>query len=245
MTHISAKGGKVKALLHLGWLLAMPIVGESQSQAYLRVVDLDGIPIPYAMVTVQGAVRSSDTTGRVLVAEQRALTVEVGVRRMGYVPFAGVAARESTADNFTVVLQPVQRELEAVRTIAPKNTPLSRTGFYDRMERVQKGAILGEFITPEELELRGRGGVLGVFYGKQYAQPAGRGKLSGRRHCKMQILLDGMLIVEHDNLEELISINEVMGIEIYPSTANAPHELIPNTLRGSCGIVALWTGPRR
>lgn len=235
----------MKALLQLGWLLAVPIVVQSQSQAFLRVVDLDGIPIPYAMVTVQGAARSADTTGRVFVGDRRVLTVEVGVRRMGYVPFAGVAARESTADNFTVVLQPVQRELETVRTIAPKNTPLSRTGFYDRMERVRKGAILGEFITPEELELRGRGGVLGVFYGKQYARPVGRGALAGRRNCKMQIVLDGMMIAQRDNLEELISINEVMGIEIYPSTANAPHELIPNAFRGSCGIVALWTGPRQ
>lgn len=229
------------------WVAALltPEALSAQVSLSLRVVDLDGIPIPYAMVKAQGGTRSTDTTGRVRLTEEGGLTLSVAVRRMGYVPFDGLVARHSPDESFSVVLQPIQRTIDTVRTIAPRSTPLSRTGFYDRMERVQKGAIVGEFITPEELDLRGRGGVTGVFWGKQYARPMGEGALMGRRNCQMQILLDGMLITRHENLKELIAINEVMGIEIYPSTANAPHELIPGTFRGSCGIVAFWTGPRR
>jgi hypothetical protein len=36
-----------------------------------------------------------------------------------------------------------------------------------------------------------------------------------------------------------------MAIEIYPSSANAPAELQSLAGRGSCGIVAVWTGPRQ
>jgi hypothetical protein len=36
-----------------------------------------------------------------------------------------------------------------------------------------------------------------------------------------------------------------MAIEVYNSTANAPSELVPPTGGGSCGLIAIWTGPRR
>jgi hypothetical protein len=37
----------------------------------------------------------------------------------------------------------------------------------------------------------------------------------------------------------------VMAIEVYASTANAPAEMQTLGGRGSCGIVAIWTGPRK
>jgi hypothetical protein len=45
--------------------------------------------------------------------------------------------------------------------------------------------------------------------------------------------------------DEITSVGAVMAIEIYPSMANAPAELVPLTGGGSCGIIALWTGQRR
>jgi len=46
-------------------------------------------------------------------------------------------------------------------------------------------------------------------------------------------------------LDDLVDGRSVMAIEIYPSTANAPAELISIGGRGSCGFVAIWTGARR
>lgn len=46
-------------------------------------------------------------------------------------------------------------------------------------------------------------------------------------------------------LDDVVDGRSVMAIEIYPSTANAPAELIPFGGRGSCGFVAIWTGGRR
>jgi hypothetical protein len=47
------------------------------------------------------------------------------------------------------------------------------------------------------------------------------------------------------SLDNIVDVRSVMGIEIYPSTANAPVDLIPIGGRGSCGFVAIWTRARR
>lgn len=49
------------------------------------------------------------------------------------------------------------------------------------------------------------------------------------------------------DINSLVGGNEIAGIEIYPSSANAPYELqaAASTGRGTCGIIAVWTGGRR
>lgn len=47
------------------------------------------------------------------------------------------------------------------------------------------------------------------------------------------------------SVDQATNATEVMAIEVYNSTANAPSELIPTTGGGSCGLIAIWTGPRR
>jgi hypothetical protein len=54
-----------------------------------------------------------------------------------------------------------------------------------------------------------------------------------------------MPVSEFPGIDQLAAAREVMAVEVYNSTANAPAELIPLTGGGSCGIIALWTGPRR
>ncbi len=212
--------------------------------AVVRILDQDSVPIPYAMLTLSNrAPRAADSTGRVLLGPDDRLSLPVRVQRIGYQPHAGTVTRASPAEPFIITLAPLVRDLQAVRTIAPRHTLLSRTGFYDRMSRVRRGAIVGEFIPPEELELRATGpSIANALYGRQYVSVV-RGALYGRAGCRMQILLDGKLM-DSNAPDAFTHSGAVMAIEIYPSTANAPAELIPLTDRGSCGIVALWTGPR-
>ncbi len=219
--------------------------------AVVRIVDRDSMPIPYAMVTLgNGISRAADSAGRVLLGAEERLSLQVRAQRIGYQPHSGPVTRASTAEPFVITLAPLNRQLETVRTIAPRHTMLSRTGFYDRMERVRRGAILGEFILPEELELRAAGTISQVLYGKRYVTVRGT-RLYGRAGCPMQILVDGKLMGDRtrpsagETLEGYVHAGEVMAIEVYPSTANAPVELIPLTRQGSCGIVAVWTGPRQ
>ncbi len=91
--------------------------------------------------------------------------------------------------------------------------------------------------------------------------------VTGRGGCKMNILIDGQLVtgtVQEEqaggsilssgtrvgregikwDVDQLVDGRSVMAIEVYPSGANAPAELIPFGGRGSCGIVAIWTGGR-
>lgn len=252
--------------------LAAALVAPSVSaQSVVRVIDRDSLPIPFALVQHDGGeARAADSTGRVrfgtALGEQPRLTV----RRIGYAPFTGPSPRAADGDH-VVLLEPVSRELAAVRTVAPRSTPLSRTGFYDRMERVRRGAIVGWFVSSEELEQRKvmqiSRALQGVGSVRVLRNRDGRPIVTGRGNCSMTVLLDGVrqnsLLTatsqaptslnsrgtqqRSDNtlsIDELADGGSVMAIEIYPSTANAPAELIPLTGGGSCGLIALWTGPR-
>lgn len=46
------------------------------------------------------------------------------------------------------------------------------------------------------------------------------------------------------DIDALITGSDIAAIEVYPSAANAPAELQRANVRGSCGIVAIWTGSR-
>jgi len=99
---------------------------------------------------------------------------------------------------------------------------------------------------PLRLEQRQAGVLTQLFYGRQFVT-VGRSRpvvLTGRGGCLMEVLVDGRALRDQ-SIDEVLSVAEVMAMEIYPSTANAPAELIPLTNRGSCGLVAIWTGPRR
>jgi hypothetical protein len=221
------------------------VVLASASGAVVRVVDADSFPIPYAMVHLDGAAAlPTNDEGLLRLGRDPRLRVTARVQRIGYAPFDGTLTRESDAAPFVVQLQLLRTTLETVRTVAPGVTMLSRTGFYDRMERRRREAFLGEFITPEELTQRAVGRITSVLVGKQYVQVY-NGRLFGRGGCRMNILLDGKLMMGDNTPDDYLGSHEVMAIEIYPSTANAPFELIPVTAQGSCGIVAFWTGPRR
>lgn len=243
----------------------------SAQLATVRVVDSLGVPIPFAVVNgPKVSNRVADSTGMLRLAGSFSDTLRLRVQRIGYAPYEGPTVRSAEDDLYTVVLARVSTELQRVNVIATRNTPLSRSGFYDRMERVRRGAIVGTFITPEELDQRSPMQISRVLFGRQHVSVVGRGDggrtvqtLAGRGgRCAMTILVDGIRVngvipppgVKSDNgrsagsnfgIDDLVDAGSVSGIEIYPSTANAPAELIPLTGGGSCGIVAVWTGGRR
>lgn len=258
------------------------LAAAAAAQATIRVLDADSIPIPYALVSVaKSPSRAADGFGLVRFSNKLAESIDVEVQRIGYRPFKGVVRRSTPGGEFVIVLQTLPRGIDTVRTIAARETPVSRTGFYDRMDRVRNGAITGEFITPEELDSRNPIKITDVLMGRRSVQIKQHPGDSRRRRvalgrgglCGMTILLDGQRMngtLEQSNvgggtslsqlhapgeskieldqrmgIDDLAATREIMAIEIYPSTANAPAELIPLTGGGSCGIIALWTGPRR
>ena len=213
------------------------------SSAWLTVLDRDSVSIPFASVSVDGGrTLLTGLDGRVRLPRNVKGPVAVQVRRIGYTPFVGAITPRVSDGAYRVQLFRSAERLAEVTVVAPRVTMLSRTGFYDRAERVRRGAHLGAFLTPEDVERRPFGSAANLISGMQYVWMNPNGSPGGRGGCAHQVLVDGLPATIP---LRLIPASEVMAIEVYPSTANAPVELIPLTDRGSCGIVAIWLGPRR
>lgn len=256
------------------------LASAQDNRVRIAVKDDVGTAVAYALVTLgNGRPVIADSAGLVDFKSKADDSVRVLVRRIGFKEFTGWT-RRTEGNVYPVTLPRLAATLEAVTVSASRNTQLEQRGFYDRVDRVRNGAIVGEFISPEELELRGAPSVSRILQGSQYARigytsPRGRGRLAviqGRGGCAMTILLDGQKVSGTlqdneamnetptsimsggtrssgggggDSIDDVVNGLSVAAMEVYPSTANAPFELQRLAGRGSCGIVAIWTGARR
>lgn len=220
----------------------------------VRVRDERGAPVPHAVVDVKGGrPRVADDSGRV-VLNAISDTTSLQVRRMGYAPFAERVGRDA-AGEMVVTLHLLAQSLAPVTVEGRRApTPLENSGFYDRVQRAQRGAFNADFITPEELDARLGVRTSDLLYGRRFVFPDGNGRqkvLKGRGGCKMTIYLDGQLVRPDAGIvpiDDIVNTTAIAAIEIYASAANAPAEMIPlvgSAQSGACGIVAIWTGGRR
>lgn len=271
--------------LVVGLLGSLPLVLAAQSAARAqpstagwRVVvrDTTGFAVPYAVVDANpGGRRVADDAGVVTYARPGADSVLLHVRRIGFAVASGWLRSDQDG---VVELAPLPRTLTTMNITERQNTLLAQRGFYDRMERVQRGAIVGEFITPEDLDRLSPMTLSRALVESRYVRVArgGPGPQSvaflGRADCGYTVLVDGVRIESLQDelsgltsinpsgtsrsraarprppsIEELVMGNAVAAIEVYPSAANAPSELQARAMggRGSCGIIAIWTGARR
>lgn len=161
----------------------------------VTVSDSAGRAIPYAQVTLaSGASRVADDTGRAVFKSARSDSIRVLVRRIGFQALSGWL-HDSGGGRYAAILTPLPQNLARV-DIFDRNTALARRGFYDRMERVRRGATSAWFMTPEEIELRNPGRVSHLVGGQQYIKLqwySGRPVLTGRSgSCQIMVLLDGV-----------------------------------------------------
>jgi len=247
------------------------------------VRDGSGAAVAYAYVApASGAAVTLDSAGRADLTLRGRDSIFVRVRRIGYAPLDRWV-RLPVPDTLELVMGRVVQTLDAVQVVSSRDTPLGQRGFYDRMDRVQRGATVGHFITPEQLELQLPMNLTQSLRTARYVSinrvGPGRDVLLGRGGCAMNLVVDGMLVqgtaqdevVEQvptsirregtyrppsmgrngmsSNLDinNIVGGNEIAAIEIYPSVANAPFEMqaAVSSGRGTCGIVAIWTGGRR
>ena len=238
----------------------------------VRVRDSNRVPIAHAFVEVEGGRgRVADDSGRVFI-DAAPDSLRLKVRRIGHAPFTGRVGRARSGE-FEVALKSLAQTLAAV-TVTERSvkSPLELAGFYDRVQRAQRGTFNADFITPEELDSRQGARPTDLFQGRRFVSvvrttgETPQTYLQGRGRCKMTVYLDGRLLQPEPSrepprtarnpnrsagvvpIDELVNLNEVAAIEIYASAANAPAEMIPlvgSSQQGSCGIVAIWTGGRR
>lgn len=242
----------------------------AQASIQVRIADTAGVAVPFALLEANlGGRRIADSLGRAsLELPQRADSILVTVRRIGYQPTSAVL-RQGNAPTL-IVLTPVARSLSAIVISERRNNLLVARGFYDRFDRVRAGAYTGEFITPEDLERISPSRPSQAFRGSQYVSiqrtgPRQVATLLGRGRCGYTILVDGVRVRtleenaagttsinsrgtarqrEDTSIDELVNGLEIAAIEVYPSAATAPAEIQARAMggRGSCGIVAIWTG---
>lgn len=276
-----------RTMLMLGlWAMA----AQAQQSVRVEVRDDQGAPVGYALVAPVGGNSLVATDSGVVTFRMRtADSLNLRVRRIGYREHFGWVAR-GEGGVYRVTLPRVAATLSTVEVTATgsaSNPPLVQRGFYDRMDRVQRGAILGDLFTPEMLDERpGFTKITQMIAGSRYARvssmqldPSRGGTrvlvITGRGGCPMTILLDGQAVkgTAQDvaisevpqsiapagtrqadrgagmdskvSIDDVIDGRAVMAMEVYASTANAPEELQRASGRGSCGLVALWTGARR
>lgn len=267
------------ALRNLGLSLAVTAAARTAAgQTSVSVRDVAGTPVPFATLTVMGgATFIADDSGQVSLRAVRSDSVQLWVRRIGFREYFGWQ-RVRGVGRVDIVLPAIAATIDAVVVSARRDTPLARTGFYDRARRVREGAIVGEFLTPEDLDFRDAASASSTLTGARYVRIGrvglGRPVLLGRGGCAMTLIVDGQrvpgmieeLAVEQVptsiirngtrqstqqtektllDIDQVLDGRSIMAVEIYPSTANAPAELQTLGGRGSCGIVAIWTGPRQ
>lgn len=180
-------------MLVLGSIPVRPLAAQGST---LRVVVTDSLDrgVPFAWVQLaRGASRVANDSGVVQFGAVAEDSIRFVARRIGYHPFDAWVKR-SPDGAYRVLLVPLPRSLVQVDITERANTPLARTGFYDRMERVQRGAISARFITPEEIELRNPTRISNMLAGESMVKlqlNAGRAILLGRGgSCGMTILVD-------------------------------------------------------
>ncbi len=180
--------------------LALAVAGRAAAQSTApRVVvrDSTGRPIPYASVQSGGSVpRVASDSGIVLLTVPRSDSLKLLARRIGFQAWEGWV-RPDPAGDYLVLLRPLPQNIDRV-TIYERDTPLARTGFYDRMERVSKGAIVARFWTPEAIELRNPSRTSALMEGENIVRVrtmSGKPVLTGRGGtCPMGLIVDGQRV---------------------------------------------------
>ncbi len=260
------------ALLFLP-LLATPASVAPAQDAPARAVtgtvrDTNGIPIPF--VNVEGprnlrVIGSEEGLFRIVLPTGGAMSLTL--RRLGYRPVT-VALPAGTDTALFVHLDLIPQQLNAVRVVTSAIQTLRNKGFYARMAEREQGASSGQFITPEEIELRkpsrptqlleGRMSIVVRRVGKCYVI-AQCWVATGFNNCPMQIYLDGQRLMperlmnalnqsggnlkadEYTSvfLDALITPSAIAGIEIYPRGASAPPQY--QMMNSTCGVILIWT----
>ena len=133
----------------------VPEVNPSDKVLRGRVTMSDGEPVSYANVQLNGGRRYvADDSGRFTIPVNISRQSTLLFRRIGFEPTeVKLTAMPDTAIrvNMTAVARTLSGQVITGRAPYAR---LELGGFYERMAEVEKGARVGWFVTPEELEQR-------------------------------------------------------------------------------------------
>ena len=246
-----AASGRLLATFCLVALSAQPTSGRAQTIVGSVLDDLTSTPLFGAAVmlldSLDTAVRwaESDSTGRFVLNVPRAGQYRLYADRLGYSELLSdtFALRQTGPVELELRMVPMPIELEAVVVTAERRRArLDRQGFYRRRDR-----SMGHFFDTEQIlaikpmrttDLLRR--VPGVVVRRNRIGGAVATTLRGVRPCPMKVVLDGYKIdLTDDALDNWVSADEVIGVEVFPGGVGAPVQH-----RGTdafCGVIMIWT----
>jgi hypothetical protein len=208
-----------------------------------RVLDPNGRPLDDATVQVVTAMKEvrTDTLGRFALAPLPTGRHLVRARRVGYLAESFFTTiTDSTSARLTIQLTPLGQDLGTVNVRARAGTRRMQ----DFELRRQRNAGFGSFMTGDEIRARNPIYLTDAFRTMRgvtvTTNASGRQILVGRGQCLMSVRVDGMEMPLGDaGLDAFVMPQDVAGIEVYPGDAAVPMEL--RSMRGGCGVVAIWT----
>ena len=241
------------------WAIAVAALPAGSAAQDVRTVtgtvtDSAGQPIAY--VNVDGGPRYRTLTNAVgewSIRVPSGDALEVAIRRIGYLP-GKVNVTRGSDTTITVSLQRLAVLLTAQVVRAQQQVrTLETRGFYSRMLDKERGALVGEFVTPEEVELRNPQRVTQLLEQRNGIRVMRSGscqvvatcyRVYGTGGCAATIYLDNQRLNKLSGgdvpaIDELLSVTGVSAIEVYPRGSSAPPRF--PMLAGTCAIVVIWT----
>jgi len=245
-----------------GWLVlvaATPADAQERRTVSGTVTDSGGRPIPYVSIDGGPKYRSlTNASGEFRVAVPPKEALDIAIRRIGFMP-GKIRVEPGSDTTINVSLQQlgvllttqVVRAREQVRT-------LEMRGFYSRMLDKELGALVGDFVTPEEIEMRNPQRVTQLLEQVRGIQVRRMGscfvivqcyRVMGQGGCAATVYLDNQRLnplaaaaadpTSAPPIDELIPVSGVSAIEVYPRGSSAPPRF--QSLAGTCAIVVIWT----
>ncbi|XWV18184.1 MAG: TonB-dependent receptor plug domain-containing protein [Gemmatimonas sp.] len=215
-----------------------------------RVEGAGGRPLSNAQVTVwgTGVQATSSDSGVFVLPTMPTGTHMLDVRMLGYRAtrqivdiVAGDNAPVTVAMNRTT-------NLDTVRVYASRADMLARQ--LSEFEQRRRVAGTGRFFGPSDLAKRPPmriGDVLRMVPGVRVV-PATYGErvqmrgLTFNSWCTPDVWLDGIRVQGDNNVESMVSVDDIRAIEVYASPQTVPAQFTSLT---GCGVVLMWTGPRK
>jgi hypothetical protein len=234
-----------------------PAVQMMRGSGRLRgtVVGSNARPISGARVSVWGTgiEVTSDQDGKFALAALPAGTHTLEVRAVGFTPATQpVDIVQGTPGSTEIELTNLGITLDTVRVVAQRVYTNARDAAFERRLKYSVGHIIDE----AEIEkrrpivitdlLRTVPGVL-VVPGKRSGMDIlmrGGHSILGTGYCRPDMWIDGVRVTNDElfPFDMMVSTMDLRAVEVYARNSTVPPDLASTS---GCGVIAIWTGPRK
>ncbi len=230
-------------VLALFLVALVPAVSRAQSANLVGLVKDDlGRPLPGAVIRILGKDQSSvsDDEGRVRMPNVPLGLVDIGARRLGYVPVADLI-RLTRADTIEFTLDRIAQKTDTIRAQNRADAAWERD--LQRYGWAVDASRFGIVVTERDIAATNAQFTTDLLQGKSGFSVIGSGStarlVSSRGRCTPTVLLDGQAAPG-------FSINNVSPQSIklliaYRDAATIPPEMMTTRINANCGVVAIVT----